>query len=243
VAIASGSESAFNYSLQGNGTVTGWGDNSQGQTSVPPGLTNVTAIAAGSTFGLAIGNEMPIVTNLTVSGYVSHALVCALSGFSPDGNSLSFYIQSLPLNGALYQYSAGAPGPQIQSPNTLVTDPGGQVIFVPAPGQTGDPYASFDFSANDGFYNSGLAEVLVNIDLPAVPQFTGFAWNPGISGDESFNLNFTGDSNATYSVWASTNLVNWISLGAAIETPPGQYGFVDTSVTNWPQQFYRISAP
>ena len=243
LAIASGSESAFSLALQGNGTVIGWGNNSQSQTSVPPSLTNVTAIAAGSTFSLAIGNQAPLVTNLTVSGYVSHDVVCALAGFSPDGNPLSFYLQSLPANGTLYQFAAGVRGPQIQSANTLVTDPGGQVIFVPAPEQTGNPYATFDFYANDGFYSSGLAQVAVNLEFPALPQFTGFAWNPGSSTAESFNLNFSGNSNATYSVWASSNLVNWINLGTAIESPPGQYGFVDTSVTNWPQQFYRISAP
>jgi hypothetical protein len=243
IAVASDSEAGFNLELQASGSVSGWGNNSQGQLTLPATLTNVTAIAAGSSFGLAIGNEAPIVTNVTVSGYANHDLPFALSGVSPDGNALSFYIQSLPASGALYQFSAGVRGAPIQSANTLVTDPGGQVIFAPAPGQTGTPYTTFSFIANDGFYSSGSALVTLDISLPAVPQFTGYSWNPGNSGAESFNLNFTGGSNATYSVWASTNLVNWVNLGTASESQPGQYGFMDTSVTNWPQQFYRISAP
>jgi hypothetical protein len=243
IAVASDSEAAFNLGLQAGGAVTGWGNNSQGQLTLPSTLTNVSVIAAGSSFGLAIGNEAPIVTNMTVSGYANHDLPIALSGVSPDGNPLSFYIQSLPPNGALYQFSAGVRGAQIQSPDTLVTDPGGQVIFAPAPGQTGTLYTTLSFIANDGFYSSGSALVTIDIALPIVPQFTGYSWNPGNSGVESFNLNFTGDSNATYSVWASTNLVNWVDLGTASESQPGQYGFMDTTVTNWPQQFYRISAP
>jgi len=243
LAVASDSEGAFNLALQANGTVIGWGDNSQDQLNVPINLTNVTAIAAGSTFGVAIGNEAPLVTNVTISGFVNHDLPIALSGASPDGNPLSFYVQSLPSNGALYQYSGGGRGLPIQSPNTLVTDPGGQVVFAPAPGQTGNPYATFSFFAYDGFYNSGSAQATVDIGLPAIPQFTGLVWNPGNAGAESFNLSFTGDANATYSIWASTNLVNWITLGTASESQPGQYVFMDTSVTNWPQQFYRISAP
>jgi len=243
VAVASDSEGTFNLALQANGIVTGWGNNSQGQISIPASLTNVTAIAAGSTFALAIGNQSPIVTNLTVSGFVNHDLAFALPGVSPDGNPLSFYIESLPTSGTLYQYAAGVRGVPIQSPDTLVTDPGGQIVFVSDPGQTGNPYSTFNFFANDGYYNSGSAQVTVNIGLPAVPQFTSYLWNPGNPAGESFNLNFTGDSNATYSIWASTNLVNWINLGTATESLPGQYGFIDTSVTNWPQQFYRISAP
>jgi hypothetical protein len=206
-------------------------------------LTNVTAIAAGSSFGLAIGNQAPLAANFMVSGYVNHDLPFALSGVSPDGNPLSFYIQTLPVSGALYQFAGGARGLPIQSPDTLVTDPSGQVVFVSSPGQTGTPYATFNFIASDGFYSSSPAQATVNIGLPAVPLFTGFSWNPGNAGAESFDLNFTGDSNATYSVWASTNLVNWVSLGTAVESQPGQYGFMDTTVTNWPQQFYRLSAP
>lgn len=38
------------------GTVVAWGDNSFGQTNVPPGLTNVVAIAAGDKRSLAQGN-------------------------------------------------------------------------------------------------------------------------------------------------------------------------------------------
>ena len=40
--------------LRADGTVSAWGDDSYGQTDVPPGLTNVVAIAAGDFHNLAL---------------------------------------------------------------------------------------------------------------------------------------------------------------------------------------------
>jgi len=68
-------------------------------------------------------------------------------------------------------------------------------------------------------------------------------WDPTNFVTGSFDLNFLGDSNATYTVWAAINLVDWQNLGPATEILPGQYNFMDPSVTNWPQRFYRLSAP
>ena len=241
--ISSGNDGAFNLALEANGSTIGWGNNSQGQTNIPAGLTNVAEIAAGAVFGLAIGNEPPTAGNATISGYVNHNLIVTLPAFSSDGNPLNYIILSLPGAGELYQYAGGAPGSPINATNTSVSDSAGRIIFAPAPGSIGNPYATFNFMVNDGFYNSGSAQVTVNIGLPAAPQFTGVTWNPGTSGTESFSLNFSGTSNATYSIWAATNLVNWLKLGTADEVQPGLYEFIDATVTNWPQQFYRISAP
>jgi alpha-tubulin suppressor-like RCC1 family protein len=240
-AVASGS--AFNLALQSGGPVTGWGSNGNGQTSVPAGLTNVSAIAGGATFALAIGDRVPQASNVTVSGYVNHDLTFALSAVGFDGSPLNYHVLSLPVAGTLYQYSAGSRGLPINAPNTLVSDPAGQVVFAPASGGTGNSYATFNFIVDDGTYDSSPAQVTVNIGLPAVPQFTGFSWNPANPGTRGFDLNFSGATNAAYTVWASTNLLNWISLGTAAESPPGQYQFIDPAATNWPQRFYRLSAP
>jgi hypothetical protein len=243
VAISSGSESIFNLALTAGGTVVAWGNNSSGQTNIPSGLTNVAAIAAGATFGMAIGNQLPVAGNITVSGYINHDTAFALSGNDPDGNSLNFYVTSLPSAGQLYQYSAGSRGAPITVPNTLVADPGGQLIFAPANGTSGSPYASFNFMAQDQFYGSAAAQAVINIGLPAAPEFGMTGWNSASETNAAFDLNFTGSSNATYSVWSSTNLFNWVNLGTAAEVTPGVYNFIDTSATNSPQQFYRLSAP
>lgn len=238
LAVTSGS--TFNYALKPNGTVTGWGNNGQGQTTFPSGLTNVAVIAGGSSFGLAIGNQPPAANGATVSGYVDHDLLITLPVANPDGNPLNFRILSLPTAGALFQNSGGARGAQIVAANTLASDPAGRVVFAPSPGATGTPYATFNFMVDDGLFSSGTAQVTVNIGLPDVPQFTGGFWNQGSSG--SFSLNFSGSSNATYNVEASTDLVTFLKIGTATEPDPGQYLFTDMTVANWPQRFYRVSA-
>jgi hypothetical protein len=238
--VASGS--AFNLALKANGTVTGWGNNAQGQTTAPVGLTNVSAIAGGTSFGLALGNQPPIASHSVVAGYIDQDLLVALPVANPDGNPLSHRIVTLPTAGQLYQNAAGSRGALIGAPNTLVSDPTGQVLFAPSLGDTGAPYANFSYAADDGLFASGIGQLTVNIGLPAAPQFTSLFWDAGTPGAESFNLDFSGSLNAAYSVWASTNFASWERLGVAVQQSPAQYQFTDTGATNWPQRYYRISA-
>jgi len=240
-AVASGS--TFNLALQAGGTVTGWGNNSQGQLAVPAGLTNVAAIAGGTNFTLVIGDEAPQVSNASFSGFENHDLSFTLPAVSPDGTALNYHFLSLPAAGALYQFSGGGRGAIINNTNILLSNPAGQVIFAPAAGGAGTPYAAFNFMCDDGVYNSAIAQVTINIGLPAVPQWTAALWTETNSAGASFNLDFTGSSNATYSVWAGTNLFSWLEIGTATENQPGRYQFMDPAATNWPLRFYRISAP
>jgi hypothetical protein len=177
------------------------------------------------------------------AGYVNHDVAMTLSGSDPDGNPLSYYVSTLPAAGTLYQYSEGLRGSVINLSNTLVSDAGGRMIFAPGTNGTGNPYAVFNFTANNGFSGSVPAQVTVNINLPLAPQFTNGSWMTGTNGGGSFALSFGGSSNATYSVWSSTNLTQWQFMGTPAELGPGQYAFFDTTATNWPARFYRISAP
>jgi hypothetical protein len=179
----------------------------------------------------------------TVTGYVNHDLAMTLSGSDPDGNSLSYYVSTLPAVGTLYQYSGGVRGSAISVSNTLVSDAGGRVVFAPGLNGVGAPYAMFSFTANNGFSGSTPAQMTVNINLPLAPQLTDCFWTTGLNGGGSFALNFGGSSNATYSVWSSTNLMQWQSMGTSVESGPGRYEFLDVTATNWPERFYRISAP
>jgi len=49
--------------------------------------------------------------------------------------------------------------------------------------------------------------------------------------------------NATYSVWASTNLFHWTRLGAASQPVAGEFLFTDSASTNWPNRFYQVRSP
>ena len=54
-------------------------------------------------------------------------------------------------------------------------------------------------------------------------------------------LSFTGSSQLTYCVWASTNLQAWQYVGVEAQSTPGMFYFLDTTATNLSLRFYRIS--
>ncbi len=67
--------------------------------------------------------------------------------------------------------------------------------------------------------------------------------SPVGGGASEFGVTFSGLTNVSYSLWASTNLVSWAWDGPATEINPGQFQFFDPGSTNMPQRYYRISAP
>jgi hypothetical protein len=60
-------------------------------------------------------------------------------------------------------------------------------------------------------------------------------------------LTFSNQPGAHFTVLGTTNislpLSEWTVLGSAIETSPGKFEFIDTGVTNRPQNFYRVRSP
>src|SRR5678815_5052318 len=58
-AIAAGYDHSL--ALTQDGTVVAWGDNSYGQSTVPPGLSGVIALAAGGTFSQALKQDGTVV--------------------------------------------------------------------------------------------------------------------------------------------------------------------------------------
>ena len=60
-------------------------------------------------------------------------------------------------------------------------------------------------------------------------------------------LNFAGAYHLPYTICASTNLSDWIQLGAAapLSVPPyrASFQFTDTTVSNFPTRFYQIRLP
>jgi hypothetical protein len=62
-------------------------------------------------------------------------------------------------------------------------------------------------------------------------------------GNGAFQFAYTNGSGQSYSVYASTNLVNWSAIGAASQISPGLYQFTDASATNLPRRFYQLRSP
>jgi hypothetical protein len=229
------------YAIPTNGALTAWGDNGYGQRNLPVGLSNVVAVAGGFGHVVALADNLaPTAIPRNVSGYPNHDLLIQLQGSDRNGDPLIFRVESLPTAGTLYQFSAGNRGPVITNPGTALSDPAARMLFAPATNALGVPYATFTCVANDGETDSTAATVTVNVALPSAPQLNaaGLLWS-----SDGVVLTFSGSSNATYRLWASSNLLDWISLGAAQPSTNGWFQFFDADATNLPLRFYRAGAP
>jgi hypothetical protein len=58
-----------------------------------------------------------------------------------------------------------------------------------------------------------------------------------------FQFTYANTAGSNYSVYASTNFVNWTSLGAATQTTPGYFQFTDPAAAGYPRRFYRLHSP
>jgi hypothetical protein len=133
-------------------------------------------------------------------------------------------------------------------------------------------YGSFTGTQNLSATNASLASsaVLSNLTPGVTYHFQLMATNSAgftLGGDQSFTtagvpcaitgwgmapagefqLQFSGATGSTYAVLCTTNvgapLSNWVSLGTASETAPGQYQFTDSAATNQPARFYLLRQP
>jgi len=59
----------------------------------------------------------------------------------------------------------------------------------------------------------------------------------------AMRINGTGDTNVTYTMEASSNLVQWLNLGATTSSGIGAIQFDDATATNSTTRFYRTSLP
>ena len=64
-----------------------------------------------------------------------------------------------------------------------------------------------------------------------------------IPGNGGHQLYFDGEIGFGYTVWASTNLIQWTLLGAPNESGPATFQFTDRAVQNVRKRFYRLSRP
>lgn len=56
-------------------------------------------------------------------------------------------------------------------------------------------------------------------------------------------LRINNPAGATYSVWATTNLINCTNLATATPTNGGTFLFTDTNAAAYPRRFYEVRSP
>jgi hypothetical protein len=74
---------------------------------------------------------------------------------------------------------------------------------------------------------------------PSPPLLTG----PMDLPSGAFQFFYANTAGSNYSVYASTNFVNWTSLGAATQTTPGYFQFTDPAAAGYARRFYRLHSP
>jgi hypothetical protein len=62
-------------------------------------------------------------------------------------------------------------------------------------------------------------------------------------GNGQIRLTFPGETSVVYTVLVSTNLATWSALGAASETGPASFEFIDAEAVGHPTRFYRLVSP
>lgn len=101
--------------------------------------------------------------------------------------------------------------------------------------------------ANAGGYsvvvtNAGGTAVSATASLAVVvPAFA--MKNFQVQTNGTFHFEFSGTANQTYSLWTSTNLVQWQQIGFSTQDTPGQYEANDPAATNYSSRFYELRWP
>ncbi len=153
------------------------------------GTSNGLTVDTSFTVTINAVNDVAAATSQTVSADEDTDKKITLAGTDVDGDTLSFKITTLPLNGYLFQTSDGTTrGDTIKSVPTTVTDGSHRVIYLSAKDGNGDGHGNFGFKVNDGTADSEEATVTVNVikknDLPLGTAQT-------ISADEDIDKTIT----------------------------------------------------
>ena len=178
---------------------------------VNDGLTN----SASATVSITVSNTPPVASNQTVSVTANIAANLTLKGSDPDGNSITFRTNSLPVHGALSNFSSLT----------------GAITYTPTAGYTGPD--SFTFLVNDGVTNSAPATVSITVlnNPPVASNQT-----VSVTANIAANLTLKGSDPDGNSITFRTNsppfhgtLSNFNTLtGAITYTPTANYSGPDS---------------
>jgi hypothetical protein len=87
------------------------------------------------------------------------------------------------------------------------------------------------------------AVVAIPIQLTVLAAEPADITSVSVQPNGSMILDFAGTSGYVQTVFASTNLQDWTSIGPATQISPGRFQFTDPDATNFQQRFYKIRTP
>jgi Concanavalin A-like lectin/glucanases superfamily/Regulator of chromosome condensation (RCC1) repeat/Domain of unknown function (DUF5011) len=252
VAIAAGN--GFSLALQSNGNIVGWGQDASSyqETPIPPGLTNVTAIAVGGYFSMALQSDGTI-----VGWGVNPEPAGSQGGWNIGENEI---IRKLGLNETPIAIAAGDDfSLALESDSTIVgggVDHKGNLDFPTGLSISSDTVAvSGAVNVNvQGVYTLtytvtnflGAVDTVTRTVVVSPPPPPAAFTITGLAQGQ-YALQFTGNTNAGYTVLATTNMAvpleDWTVLGSAILTSNNLFQFIDTNSANVPDRFYMLRSP
>jgi GH25 family lysozyme M1 (1,4-beta-N-acetylmuramidase) len=235
---------------------------------VQPASQSVVA-TSNATFSVsAIGTPAPnyqwrlngtAIPNATVRTYtVSNARVSDVGSYSVIVSNVAGFVTS-----SSAVLTVVTPPTATSNPAPLTVNVGGNASLAFT--ATGSQPLSF-YWTHDGVLMDGQTADhldLTNVQLGDAGNYVGYVYNAAgtnstspalltvvqmqaqaatMASDGSFQFTINGAPNPNYLVEGSSNLVDWITL-AVLTNDTGTVQFTDTTSTNSPQYFYRVSVP
>ncbi len=116
--------------------------------------------------------------------------------------------------------------------NGTVTICDGNILYTPASGFVGTDTFNVSVTNSTGGVSSALATV-------AVQPVPTLVMQPG----NGAQIQLFGAAGTTYNIQASTNFVNWTTIGSSVADATGTVLFNDTNAVGFLTRYYRLSAP
>lgn len=197
-----------------------------GATSSTLTLSNLSAAAHAGAYSLIISNVFASVisdTALITVGIPPVVNAQPITHASPVGSSLLLSVGATGVAPLTYQwFHAGVPIPGAVASNLTLLNP--QPV-------------------NSGIYHVQISDgtITVNSSNAFVRVFSPFTLaTPRFTNNSSFSFSLGGDSGQYYRLEYSTNLTTWIPLATNLAIA-GQAAFSDTTISNQPGRFYRVT--
>jgi hypothetical protein len=165
--------------------------------------------------------------------------VNALIGVQPGTPGPIFGDPYIPMNEFVQNCTWQTVNPLVHYTVEDLTEPDNEeIVFVPT---------DFPLSLSSQISNSVCSLGRKNLDYNSgTVENLGFGLAAG-----TFQLNFSGVNDLPYTIWASTNMLDWSQIGIASQLYPWPlpqqyprpFQFNDLATTNYPARFYQVRLP
>jgi len=234
VAIAAGGYHSL--ARRADGTVLGWGANYEGQTSIPDSVYQLDlAVSVSGSVAVDVPGTYVLAYRATNAlgavGTATRTVVVA--------DTLAPVLTLLGDNPLLLEFGAGFVDPGVTAADLCAGDLSGSIVLsntvnAGVPGSYTNIYTVTDASGNLAQTNRTVTV------LPPAPPVLAVCSGPAPG---QFRLQGSGRAGLSYTLQASSNLVDWVNQTELVAGPGGGIEWVVEKDPNVPARFYRLRWP